>query len=371
MMGKIKYLLLAITLTAVFLSLLIKFIYNPFGDLTIKVNQTGLYHIKLYDVIDDETIDYGSKYALNGNIKINTKKLHDVDEFERHFVVIVENNDHVGIGNYTYINQTFKKDSQIHKILINNYQKHYSNKIDIHFIEKDSEDTFEIAPLDQISIDVKVHLNKRECATISEGAMLLNTMISTGEEIGPMYLTQNFGIIGYGISYTLVNQWLSQNFTYKELLFSNDEQQFQLLVIFQYNSGSARDEFPEYAYTPYVFHGNEFKIILDWYPVDEDIYQECSPLEYLYQYTIIEYNENHEKLLVSTIELNFDDNQDFSYDLHEDTTEIQLIKHYLSNNNEPYEKRIILTREQLNILDDVVNNEKGNLVIYLLKFSEE
>src|SRR5690625_3766877 len=75
-----------------------KFHYNPKKEIMLEVENNNRYKITAINLESEEEIKVGSYWAFNNKIMLRKSKFGKIDDQEEHFLILLENDDEIGVG---------------------------------------------------------------------------------------------------------------------------------------------------------------------------------------------------------------------------------------------------------------------------------
>lgn len=216
-------------------------------NLTIEIDNIGLYNVYFYDVNNNEFIKFNNIFTINRKINVNKEKLYN-NNYERQFLIVVESNFHIGIGSYSLIqvDSTYEVRKEIYNIYINNYD---TNSVEISLNKKKVLSKYEITENISKSKPIKILYNDKEELQISRGGFLINSLNEDNDVIGKVFVVNDKEIV-YSKESNIHNTDIYQFFQINYVTLSNKNDNIKIIILSKFNGGilnfGADDEFIQY-----------------------------------------------------------------------------------------------------------------------------
>lgn len=219
----------------------------------LHVNQNEKYNVKIVNLVNDTKRDLGDYRAKDKKITISLDFIPKTGKINLlKTLFIVENDDEVGVGVYTYY--TVNEPDEVTEKIYDIYEKEYSYQepVTVHFYDKTTKKDLTYSSQEDNKL-LKTFMSEQECIRVGYGAYIMTGYDEFGEPIGDLFTINNHSRVK--MSHCMVKyigKNVMHNFYIKKIKLSNNEQELNFVIPVEWlpslilNLNLEKDEYTTY-----------------------------------------------------------------------------------------------------------------------------
>lgn len=240
------------------------------NEVVLVVNSKGKYTIKAVNLMENQFIEVGNYKTKSNKIVINKSDFIDNNEPWEQFLILLENEEQVGVGLYTHFAMGYENDTI--ESLSRIYENKYVHPIDISLYDKKIPESYQYEINNQ-NIEIKTEYNEDQCIMINEGAYISKGYDENGKVIGQLFSYNSSARISMQECDTLYNNInIINNYFVSEITLSNSVNQIKFVVPIKWIPSIALDSsLQKDEYTYYELNDNLIQLEIDVFKAEDYI----------------------------------------------------------------------------------------------------